>query len=103
IVKILIDAGASLNLACHGMCKCRLIKSYRLNVDTTLWLPLHLAICQGRDNIAKFLLSRGTSVQLERRRLVTALHAAAHIGNIPLMKYIVENEHQASYDVADSA
>lgn len=86
-----------------------------------LWTPLHHAICHGQYEAAKMLLCRGAAVSLEivltrqlvrrhdldhikdpkRTNSVTALHLAAGLGNLDLVKFIVESGFQTNLEIED--
>lgn len=83
-----------------------------------LWTPLHHAICHGQNEAAMMLLRRGAAVSLEalltlelicrygttyseKKNPVTALHLAAGLGELDLVKFIVDSGFQTNLEIED--
>lgn len=73
--------------------------------DLPSWSPLHHALCHGQTAMAQMLLSRSASIQVDfqppSRQRITALHQAAGLGNLDIVKYLVDSGKQTDLDVQD--
>ncbi|KAK7741697.1 hypothetical protein SLS53_004756 [Cytospora paraplurivora] len=115
VVRILLDNGADIDVVSDQLCTCA---PWLARVQTHAgipgswhspfgWSPLHLAICHFHTSTAKYLLSRGASVQLgqsneESHLTVTALHAAAATGQAELCRHLLDEGHVSDVDLLDS-
>lgn len=115
VVEVLLDHGALINAPSHSLCGCKRAAGMLNNIespepDSTLpmWTPLHAAICHNHPATAMLLLSRGAICMMEALATgtreqydSTALHHAAALGQVDLVKYLVENGHQTDLNVQD--
>ncbi|OIW32003.1 ankyrin, partial [Coniochaeta ligniaria NRRL 30616] len=112
VIELLLDHGASLNSGCRLLCGCRCAVGMLNNIESPeaegrlpLWTPLHVAICYNRTDTAMLLLSRGAKCTMDsgvtEQTDSTALHHAAALGQVDLVKYLVEKGHQTDIDVRD--
>ncbi|KAK3306362.1 ankyrin repeat-containing domain protein [Chaetomium strumarium] len=125
IIKILLSHGASVDVPSRHFCACTPVYGI-LNAlecpdqvednEPPLWSPLHVAICHGRTETAKLLLSRKASPLMqtpldsrysfdrdsrEPTPFPTALHHAAGRGLTELVRYILDNKIQTDVNVQD--
>ncbi|KAK4238740.1 ankyrin repeat-containing domain protein [Achaetomium macrosporum] len=125
IIKILLSYGASIDVPSQRFCACTPLYGI-LNAlecpdqvedkEPALWSPLHVAICHGRTDTAKLLLSRKASPLMqtilgspcsfdrdsrEPTYFPTALHHAAGMGLTELVQYILDNKIQIDINVQD--
>lgn len=82
IAKLLISSGAEMNVPANN----------GFNV-----FPIHSAVFAKSYNITKMLLDAGADVNVKQQAGLTALHAAAQIGNIELIILLLE--HSAELNV----
>lgn len=130
MIGVLLDKGANIDALSWGICLCRPhlpVEAFRDNqtVDADEldalygggWTPLHVAICHGQIETAKYLLKRGAShviyqgieVELEEgplqgdeepqdpgRFLLTAMHHAAKHDHVELLQFLLEEGYQTT-------
>jgi hypothetical protein len=100
-VEWLLDHGAKIHIGGSLLCHCgrtgiQKLQAWPSHSSTTLWYPLHLALCYGHVSTFQALARRGASLEHTgsgRRRLGTvpsALHQAAYTGNYQLVNYILK-------------
>ncbi|KAK4446005.1 ankyrin repeat-containing domain protein [Podospora aff. communis PSN243] len=115
IVQILLDHGASINASCERLCECTrlygLLNAAECPEPTSAppsWSSLHLAICHSRPETAKLLLSRGASPIMDppadgdESQCVTALHHAAAMGMVDILRYLLDNGAQKDVNIRDA-
>ncbi|KAK3400766.1 hypothetical protein B0T20DRAFT_152837 [Sordaria brevicollis] len=103
VIQKLLEHGADIHLAAEWYCSCRpplslwetreleAAGTLRENLDSSYWPAVHLAMCFSRFDTAKFLIERGALKNIPKGHLrFTVLHQAASIGNLDMLKYIVE-------------
>ncbi|KAK4161559.1 ankyrin repeat-containing domain protein [Cladorrhinum sp. PSN259] len=94
VVAWLLDNGVDINAPSYRLCDCQAMKFERSPLrrpnEYPRWRPLHTAICSGERAIAELLIHRGASLSLDATpgHGVTALHAAAAHGMVPLIKLL---------------
>ncbi|KLP01431.1 uncharacterized protein Y057_9403 [Fusarium fujikuroi] len=133
MIEILLDAGAPVDAPSWGVCLCRPHLPMEAFTESPAvdegeledlhggnWTPLHVAICHGQIETAKFLLKRGASpviyqgidFELEplawrqddtpvdsSRFKLTALHHAAKENMMDLIKFLIDEKYQEDIDV----
>ncbi|KAF4963284.1 hypothetical protein FSARC_8686 [Fusarium sarcochroum] len=133
MIEILLDAGASIEAPSWGVCLCRphlpiaaFSESQAVDEEELEdlhggnWTPLHVAICHGKYDTAKFLLKRGASTVIYQgidfeldptawrdddvahdssRFRLTALHHAAKHNMLDLLRLLVEEGYQQDINV----
>lgn len=133
MIDKLLEKGANIDGGSWGYCLCqphlpleafsqsRVINLQELeDLHGGSWTPLHVAICHGQVEAAKFLLSRGASthvyqgIELEilpppwqvegglpnpETFKVTALHDAAAHNHPDLLQFIVDGKYQEDIDI----
>ena len=52
--------------------------------------PLHLALANGNEKVAEFLIDHGTNVNAQDNKKSTPLHLASLNGNLDLVKILLE-------------
>ncbi|KAK3943224.1 putative ankyrin repeat protein [Diplogelasinospora grovesii] len=121
IIEVLLDHGANVNSFSECLCDCKrlygLLNAAECPEDETLpppWSPLHIAICHSHTDTAKLLLSRGASYSMEVPTdasepllvdsRITALHHAAAMGLVDLIRYLLDEgtTTQADIDIRDN-
>ncbi|KAK0620707.1 ankyrin repeat-containing domain protein [Immersiella caudata] len=115
IVQILLDHGASVNTSCERLCECTrlygLLNAAECPEPTSAppsWSSLHLAICHSRPETAKLLLSWGASPIMDppadgdESQCVTALHHAAAMGMVDVLRYLRDNGVQKDVNIRDA-
>lgn len=114
VVEVLLDHGAAID-AGSRLCGCKRaagmlnhFESPETDAHLPQWTPLHVAICYNRPDTAMLLLSRGAKCTMEHAYNLavseensTALHYAAALGQVDLVKYLVEKGHQTDVNVQD--
>lgn len=128
MIEILLEKGANINAFSWGYCLCRphlpieAFSEPRAVDEDELedlhgggWTPLHIAMCHGHVETAKFLLEKGAShiiyqgvdviphdMDDEEAELtgfyLTALHHAARFNMVELLEYIVDHKLQDELD-----
>ncbi|AEO67283.1 uncharacterized protein THITE_118267 [Thermothielavioides terrestris NRRL 8126] len=122
IIKILFDYGASLDVSSTRFCACMPLRGLlndledpEEDAEPPRWSPLHVAICHSHGDTAKLLLSRKASRMMvshvrcddnpEPERSsgagLTALHHAAAMGLVDVVRYIMDHKLEADVDVRD--
>lgn len=138
MMEILLDAGASIDAPSWGVCLCRphlpieafsesqAVEEGELeDLHGGNWTPLHVAICHGHHEAAKFLLERGASTVIYQgidfeldpngfwrddddeeettedsgRFKLTALHHAAKENMLDLLKLLLTEKYQKDINV----
>ncbi|KAF5026531.1 hypothetical protein F66182_1391 [Fusarium sp. NRRL 66182] len=133
MVEVLLDAGASIEAPSWGVCLCRphlpidaFTESQAVDEEELEdlhggnWTPLHVAICHGEYETAKFLLERGASTVIYQgidfeldpnawgddevardssRFRLTAMHHAAKHNMLDLLRLLVEEKYQEDVNV----
>ncbi|KAF4470905.1 hypothetical protein FALBO_2185 [Fusarium albosuccineum] len=128
MIEVLLEKGASIDAASWGLCLCRphlpieAFSESRAVEEEELedlhggnWTPLHVAICHGEYETAKFLLKRGASTVIYQgidfeldanawrdddvthdssRFRLTAMHHAAKHDMLDLLRFLVEGKYQ---------
>ncbi|MGL9779673.1 MAG: ankyrin repeat domain-containing protein, partial [Wolbachia sp.] len=74
IVVLLLDHGAIVDLANHGV-----------------WTPLHLAASRGHDKVVKLLLDKGAKVDATTKEGCTPLHVAAQEGKKDVVVLLLDH------------
>jgi uncharacterized protein len=74
----------------------RLLLSYRaplneLSRNQLGVAPLHSALSNGHEALARELIHEGAEVNLQNRTGWTSLHYAAHLGNRPLARFLIDH------------
>jgi ankyrin repeat protein len=74
----------------------RILLSNRVSLDTLSQnglgvTPLHSALANGYENVARELVFEGADVNLASKSEWTPLHYAAHLGNKPLVLFLREH------------
>lgn len=103
VIENLLEHGANIHLEAEWYCSCRpplslwetreleAAGTLRENLEASYWPAVHLAMCFSRFDTAKFLIERGALNNIPKSHLgFTVLHQAASIGNLEMLKYIVE-------------
>ncbi|KAK3949469.1 ankyrin repeat-containing domain protein [Pseudoneurospora amorphoporcata] len=103
VIEKLLEHGANIHLEAEWYCSCRpplslwetreleAAGTLRENLEASYWPAIHLAMCFSRFDTAKFLIERGALTNIPKGHLgFTVLHQAASIGNLEMLKYIVE-------------
>ncbi|KAA8635574.1 hypothetical protein SMACR_09289 [Sordaria macrospora] len=103
VIEKLLEHGANIHLEAEWYCSCRpplslwetreleAAGTLRENLEASYWPAIHLAMCFSRFDTAKFLIERGALNNIPKGHLgFTVLHQAASIGNLEMLKYIVE-------------
>ncbi|KAL0465259.1 hypothetical protein QR685DRAFT_144910 [Neurospora intermedia] len=103
VIEKLLEHGANIHLEAEWYCSCRpplslwetreleAAGTLRENLEASYWPAVHLAMCFARFDTAKFLIERGALNNIPKGHLgFTILHQAASIGNLDMLKYIVE-------------
>ncbi|KAM7212907.1 putative ankyrin repeat protein [Rhypophila decipiens] len=114
IIEILLDHGANLNVPCKSLCDCSRLYGLLNSVECPerdaqppSWSALHIALCHSQSETAKLLLSRGASYMMELDAdtsincTSTALHQAAAMGLVDVVRYILDQGIQTDVDVRD--
>lgn len=114
IIEILLEHGANVNVPCQSLCDCSRLYGLLNSVECPerdahppSWSPLHVALCHSHPETAKLLLSRGASHMIEldanpsNNGTSTALHQAAAMGLVDVVKYILDQGIQTEVDVRD--
>jgi ankyrin repeat protein len=121
VIEVLLEQGASINACSRHLCCCRRavgllndLESPEQEGSKPMWTPLHMAICSSHTETAKLLLSRGADCKMEWRGErdgsvspaqqqynSTALHHAAGLGQVELVKHLVEKGYQTDLEVRD--
>ncbi|QPC79465.1 hypothetical protein HYE68_010217 [Fusarium pseudograminearum] len=133
MIEILLDAGASIDAPSWGVCLCRphlpieafsesqaVDEGELEDLHGGNWTPLHVAICHGELDTAKFLLKRGASTIIYQgidfeldptawrdddvahdssRFKLTALHHAAKHNMLDLIKFLLDEKYQEDINV----
>ncbi|KAK6702425.1 hypothetical protein SNK04_012326 [Fusarium graminearum] len=133
MIEILLDAGASIDAPSWGVCLCRphlpieafsesqaVDEGELEDLHGGNWTPLHVAICHGELDTAKFLLKRGASTVIYQgidfeldptawrdddvahdssRFKLTALHHAAKHNMLDLLKFLLDDKYQEDINV----
>ncbi|KAH7152155.1 ankyrin repeat-containing domain protein [Dactylonectria estremocensis] len=128
MIEILLEKGASIDAFSWGLCLCRphlpieAFSDSRAVEEEELedlhgggWTPLHIAICHGQVETAKFLLKRGAShviyqgidfeldatawrddevTQDSSKFRLTAMHHAAKHNQIELLQFLLDGKYQ---------
>lgn len=120
-VEVLLDYGASLDSFSENFCDCKRAAGILNALEgptpyedrcSPTWSPLHIAICHSRPETAKLLLSRGASCTMEagpgglpsatlQDASSTALHHAAGMGLVEIVRYLLVEGYQSEVDVRD--
>ncbi|KAI0553689.1 ankyrin repeat-containing domain protein [Xylaria curta] len=126
-VSFLIDREVNVDASSKRFCGCPQVKAHVNSSwpgNPPLWLPLHVAICQGSSQTAILLLNRGASIVVEvdatgesghdtsaaitvpntrpqNQNRCTALHVACFHRAFGLVKAIIEDSHQSELEVKD--
>ncbi|KAJ4392555.1 hypothetical protein N0V85_006958 [Neurospora sp. IMI 360204] len=103
VIERLLEHGANIHLEAEWYCSCRpplslwetreleAAGTLRENLEASYWPAVHLAMCFSRFDTAKFLIERGALNNIPKGHLgFTVLHQAASIGNLEMLKYIVQ-------------
>ncbi|KAF4980988.1 hypothetical protein FZEAL_3103 [Fusarium zealandicum] len=128
MIEVLLERGASIDAPSWGLCLCRphlpieaFSESQAVEEDELEdlhggnWTPLHVAICHGQFETAKFLLRRGASNVIYQgidfeldanawqddevthdssRFRLTAMHHAAKHNMLDLLRFLLEEKYQ---------
>ncbi|KAF7558676.1 hypothetical protein G7046_g5471 [Stylonectria norvegica] len=126
MIEKLLEKGANIDAFSWGFCLCRphlpmeaFQESQAVDEEELEdlhgggWTPLHIAICHGQVETAKFLLRRGASTVIYQgidfelaqyphdevhmdplRFRLTAMHHAAKHDQVPLLKFLLEGKYQ---------
>ncbi|KEY72449.1 hypothetical protein S7711_01111 [Stachybotrys chartarum IBT 7711] len=117
ILGLLLDHHADPEKACFGLCPCGHRKEaptpssilFR-NAIHPLYTPLHVAICKGRVDAARFLLSKGVPYKVEMQQNkayegtdLPPLHVAcaARSDQLSMLKWLVEEYHDSAIEATD--
>lgn len=103
VIAKLLEHGANIHLEAEWYCSCRpplslwetreleAAGTLRENLEASYWPAIHLAMCFSRFDTAKYLIDRGALNNIPKGHLgYSVLHQAASIGNLEVLKYIVE-------------
>ncbi|KAM5374173.1 hypothetical protein ACJZ2D_006633 [Fusarium nematophilum] len=133
MIQLLLDKGAHVDAPSWGLCLCRPHLPIEAFSDSRAvdeeeledlhggnWTPLHVAICHGEFETAKFLLKHGASTVIYQgidfvldanawrdddenhdssRFRLTAMHHAAKHDMLDLIRYLVDEKHQEDVNV----
>lgn len=114
---LLLDHHADPENACFGLCPCGHRKEAPVSSSTLvrntchpLHTPLHVAICQGRVDAARFQLSKGVPYKVEMQQdeayegtETPPLHVAcaARSDQVSMLKWLVEEYHDSAIEATD--
>ncbi|KAH8886911.1 ankyrin [Thozetella sp. PMI_491] len=112
MVQLLLEHGADLDVPSQMACQCEhsmmlwyLVSGIRIP-KVPVWTPLHSAICCGQVEVAKLLLDKGASYNVEATgpgvQTTTALHEAARAGLVDLIEYILDRGFQTDINIPNS-
>ena len=119
-ICILLEYGASIDSPSANFCDCKRAAGLLNTLESPMyddrippyWTPLHAAICHSRLETAKLLLSRNASSLMESLPAdapatqencgITALHHAAGMGQVDLVRLLVDEGFQLDIDVRDA-
>lgn len=121
VIEVLLENGASINSPSSRLCRCtravgllNAMESPEHEAHLPRWTPLHMAICSSRPETAKLLLSRGADCKMEaedekgssqqqqqQKYDSTALHHAAGLGQVELVKHLAEKGYQTDLEIRD--
>lgn len=118
-ISTLLQRGARSDVVAKRFCSCwrehgllNAMEGPRSVLNLPGWTPLHVAICHSKEEAAIKLLEKGAPIQMELsptweksgycENPATALHHAAAMGLVHVVRYLVDTGLQSEIDVRDN-